>query len=210
MRKLIVLLTLAAAVTGCMSVDIRRVRELEGEIARLEVQLAHAKEHGLDPGTIQMPDDLKWEINYLAVYPPYLETAIAIFPGILFPGLGAHAIGDPKTGWKRLGEAYGGVGELALGTGLTTISLAAIAGCSGDADGSACDAIFEMFATGVTYMVAGPVHYLDSWFADISSTYRARRSLVERVEVLKIRYARFMANYEAARRAYIARKTSSR
>ena len=195
------LLVIAAAAVGCSSADIRRVIEIEHEVARLEAELSHVREWGVDPCGLEMPPGLGREIESLCVYPPYVETAVSVFPGFLFPGLGAHAIGDPQTGWSRLGEAYTGVGEFAMGTGLTAVSLGAAAACAYDGSGGS-DGIFETLALGVTYMVAGPVHYLGAWFGDIASTYGSREDLAVRVEALKMRYRKFLADYESACRAY--------
>ncbi len=204
MWKFAGLLLIAAVAAGCTSVDIRRVIELEREVGALEAQLAHVRQWGADPAKIEVQPELGGEIESLAVHRPYVETVISIFPGFLLPGLGAHAIGDPQTGWQRLGEAYTGLGEFAAGTGLTVISLGAAAACA--RDGSSCaDGVAETFVMGVTYMVAGPAHYIGSWLGDVASTYGAREGLQVRVEALEQRYRKFLADYLQYCREYGSR-----
>jgi len=204
MSKLGALLLIAIMTAGCTSVDIRRVIELERDLGALESQFAHVRQWGADPAKLEIPPELGEEIESLAVYTPYLETAISIFPGCFLPGLGAHAIGDPEMGWQRLGEAYTGLGEFAAGTGLTAISLGAAAACARDGS-SCCEGVFETFAMGVTYMVTGPAHYIGSWLGDVASTYGAREGLQVRVEALKRRYRKFLSDYYQYCREYSKR-----
>ena len=201
MRRIIIILTIAAVGAGCTTVDIRRVVELEKEVIRLENALVEIVEKGEDPRALNIHPGLGREIEGMRVYRPYIETAVSVFPGFLFPGLGAHAIGDTEMGWTRMGEAYTGALEFTAGTGLTALSLGAAAACS-SGDPSCCDGIGELFITGVTYMVAGPAHYFGSWFGDIASTYYARDDLAARVRLLQSRYRLFMRDYEAAFRNY--------
>jgi len=197
MRRLIAILIVLTAAAGCSSADIRRVAFLEEEVGRLQSEVAQACEWGVDPSKVEIPEELGYEIDSLSVYPPVLETAVSIFPGFLFPGLGAHAIGDYGTGWCRLGEAYTGVGEFAMGTGLTALSIAAACESNGNGDGVA-----EAFVYGVGNMVMGPVHYLEAWFGDVASTYGSRKYLAGRVQALKNRYMKFLIDYEQACRSY--------
>lgn len=201
MLRIALLLAVASVAVGCTSVDFRRVMELEHEVTQLESELAQAVQWGVDPSRIEVRAELAAEIDSLQVHPPYLETMVSIFPGCFLPGLGAHAIGDPETGWMRLGEAYTGMGEFALGTGLTAISLGAAVACASD-DGSGGEGIVEVFVTGVAYMVAGPVHYVGAWLGDVASTYGSRTGLAARVQALKNRYARFLIGHEQACRDY--------
>ncbi len=199
MKKLVIILLAATVLTGCASVDFGRIIELERRMAELEDEFRNVTQWGADPAGMNIPPGLDEEIEDLAVYPPYIETAVSIFPGFFLPGLGAHAIGDTRTGWNRLGEAYTGVGEFALGTGMTVFSLAAASCSRGSCDD---EGLAEFFLTGLTYMVMGPVHYLEAWLGDVSSTYGSRESLAVRVAQLKLRYLKFMHSYESACRAY--------
>jgi hypothetical protein len=187
------------ALTGCASIDFSRIVELERRVAELESELENVVSWGADPAGIEVPPELEEEIEDLAVGPPYLETAISIFPGFFLPGLGAHAIGDSDTGWRRFGEAYTGVGEFALGTGMTIFTLAAVSSssCSGN-----CDGLGEFFFTGLAYMVTGPIHYLEAWLGDVASTYGSRKSLSMRIARLKLRYLKFIRSHESACAAY--------
>lgn len=186
-------------VAGCASVDFGRIVELERRVAELESELENVVSWGTDPAGIRIPPELGEEIEDLAVGPPYLETAISIFPGFFVPGLGAHAIGDSDTGWRRFGEAYTGVGEFALGTGMTIFTLAAISSssCSGN-----CDGLGEFFVTGLAYMITGPIHYLEAWLGDVASTYDSREGLSLRVAKLKLRYLKFIRSHQSACAAY--------
>jgi hypothetical protein len=201
MRRFAIILVLAAFTAGCGTVDIRRVVELEKIVAQLENELCEIEDLGENPASLAVPHRLGREIEGLRVYRPYIETAVSIFPGLIFPGLGAHAIGDPEMGWTRMGEAYAGALEFTAGTGMTVLSLGAAAACA-SGDSGCCDGIGELFVTGVAYMVAGPVHYFGSWFGDIASTYYARDHLAARVEILKSRYRLFMRDYEQAHHYY--------
>jgi hypothetical protein len=178
-----------------------RVVELEREVSRLEDGLDHAMQWGVDPAKVEVPEELGEEIDSLSVHPPFFQTLISIFPGCFIPGLGAHTIGDSETGWNRLGEAYTGVGELAIGTGLTAFSVGVAVACAYGGECS-CDGLGELFVTGVGYMVLGPYHYMEAWLGDVASTYGAREHLEARVEILKARYLRFLVQYESACRSY--------
>lgn len=204
MYKFAPLLLSVVVFAGCASADYGRVLELERRVAELEAEFRNIAQWGTDPSTMQIPAGLAEEIEDLDVHPPYLETAVSIFPGFFAPGLGAHAIGDPATGWNRLGEAYTGMGEFALGTGMTafTLSVAAVAASSGSS--ANCDGLGEMLVIGLSYMITGPIHYLEAWLGDVASTYGARKHLAVRVAQLKLRYFKFLRDYESACRAYRA------
>jgi hypothetical protein len=77
MWKLAGILIVAAATVGCSTVDIRRVVELEQEVARLEAQLADMESSGSDPAGLVVPRGLGREIESLSVSRPYVETAAA-------------------------------------------------------------------------------------------------------------------------------------
>ena len=207
MRKLVVVLRAATVLTGCTSVNFRRIVELEHQVSELESELQNVVNWGTDPAGMEIPSELGEEIESLTVSTPYLETAVSIFPGFFLPGLGAHAIGDSQTGWNRLGEAYTGVGEFALGTGMTAFSLSVLAMAS--SSGSSCDGdgLAEFFLTGLAYMITGPIHYLEAWLGDVASTYGSREGLAIRVAQLKLRYLKFLHSYKSACNAY---KTSAR
>lgn len=202
MHKLTVVLLAATVLTGCTSVNYSRIVELERQVSELESELRNVTQWGTDPTGMEIPAGLGEEIEDLAVNPPYFETAVSVFPGFFLPGLGAHAIGDSQTGWNRLGEAYTGVGEFALGTGMTAFSLSVLAMAS--SSGSSCDGdgLAEFFLTGLAYMITGPVHYFEAWLGDVASTYGSREGLAVRVTKLKLRYFNFMRNYESACNSY--------
>jgi hypothetical protein len=201
MRSLAIALLSTILFTGCASVNIDRIIELEHQVSELETELQNIIRWGVDPAEMNIPPELKEEIEDLAVGPPYFETAISIFPGFLLPGMGAYALGDSQTGWNRLGEAYTGVGEFALGTGMTAFSLSVLAMAS--SSGSSCDGdgLAEFFLTGLAYMITGPIHYFEAWLGDVASTYGSRKSLSVRIARLKLRYLKFMRNYKSACRS---------
>jgi hypothetical protein len=202
MRRLAAILLSAVVLTGCASADYGRVLELEHRVAELEAELRNVAQWGADPAGMQIPPRLAEEIEELEVYPPYLETVVSIFPGFFAPGLGAHAIGDPATGWNRLGEAYTGMGEFALGTGITVFTLSAAAFAASSGSSGNCDGLGEMLVLGLSYMITGPIHYLEAWLGDVASTYGSREHVAVRVARLKLRYFRFMRAYQSACNAY--------
>ncbi len=199
--KIVALVLIAAVIGGCASASPRRVLRYERQIAQLEEQLERAKRAGLAPSTIKVPPELRREIEKLRVYRPYGATALAVFPGLLVPGLGSLAVGDSKYGFEHLGQAYTGVGECVLGivAVMNALVLESMCGTGSDALGELALSGFEMFGFGVA-------RYFGSWLDDIESTYAANDYLASRVRHLKRRYNRFVVSYLKYCREYQLRK----
>ena len=199
MYRILLPLLAAGILAGCRSPSVRRVTRCERKVQELQEQLEEVKQLGLDPSNVKIPPDLKRDIKNLKVYRPYGAVALAVFPGIVFPGIGSLAAGDKEGYSERLGHAYGGVSEGVIGTGMVGVALSAafLFTCIGINvfEGEAGEALSEAIVEGCKLGFSGPVHYFEAWGQDIRAAYSANEHLAHRVRLLRRRYRKFIADY---------------
>jgi hypothetical protein len=208
---------LIAVAAGCQSPSWRRVARYENRVSQLERQLEDAKRLGLCPSSIVIPPNLRREIRSLKVYRPLGATLVAIFPGVLLPGLGSAVMGRSNEACELMGEAYTGVFETVFGLGFMVVGLAMLEAEPEDGedekdseedDDKDAGFAFDLIFRGMTFAITGPARYLGAWGTDIAETYASNEELAEKVRQLRRRYRRFVADYAQYCEAY-TRQTSS-